>query len=58
VGWVGSLVGRREYVGTGILSLFAPEGPVFTSFSDYLIEVIFVIALLSTLAAIAGLHAP
>jgi hypothetical protein len=37
--------------------LFAPEGPVFTSFSDYLIEVMFVIALLGTLVAIAGLHA-
>jgi hypothetical protein len=45
------------YVGTGIVSLFAPQGPVFISFSDYLIAVMFVIALLGTLAAIAGLHA-
>jgi hypothetical protein len=45
------------YVGTGFVSLFAPQGPVFISFSDYLIEVMFLIALLSTLAAIAGLHA-
>jgi hypothetical protein len=45
------------YVGTGIGSLFAPQGPVFISFSDYLIEVMFVIALLGTLVAIASLHA-
>jgi hypothetical protein len=59
VRWGGSaaLLAAAMYVGTGILSLFAPQGPVFTSFSDYLIEVMFVIALLGTLAAIAGLHA-
>jgi len=56
-GGLAALLAAVMYVGTGIVSLFAPQGPVFTSFSDYLIEVMFVIALLGTLAAIAGLHA-
>ncbi len=41
---------------TALLSLLAPQGRVFDSFSDYLIEVIFVVALAGTLVAIAGLH--
>lgn len=45
------------YVLRGIVGLFDPQKPVFTSFSDYLIEVIFIVALLGTLGTIAGLHA-
>jgi hypothetical protein len=45
------------YALTAILSLLAPQGRVFDSFSDYLIEVIFVVALAGTLVAIVGLHA-
>jgi uncharacterized membrane protein (DUF2068 family) len=56
-GGLAALLAAAMYVGTGIVSLFATQGPVFISFSDYLIEVMFVIALLGTLAAIAGLHA-
>jgi hypothetical protein len=56
-GGLAALLAAAMYVGTGIVSLFAPQGPVFISFSDYLLEVMFVIALLGTLAAIAGLHA-
>jgi hypothetical protein len=44
------------YVLTAILSLLAPQERVFDSFSDYLIEVIFVVGLAGTLVAIAGLH--
>jgi hypothetical protein len=45
------------YVLSAILSLIAPQQRVFDSFSDYLIEIIFVVALANTLVAIAGLHA-
>jgi hypothetical protein len=45
------------YVLSAILSLFAPQQRVFDSFSDYLIEVIFVVALAGTLVIIAALHA-
>jgi hypothetical protein len=41
---------------TAILSLLAPQGRVFDSFSDYLIEVTFVVALAGTLVAVMGLH--
>jgi hypothetical protein len=45
------------YVLSAIISLFAPQQRVFDSFSDYLIEVLFVVALAGTLVAIVGLHA-
>jgi hypothetical protein len=45
------------YVLSAIISLFAPQQRVFDSFSDYLIEILFVVALAGTLVAIAGLHA-
>jgi hypothetical protein len=45
------------YVLTDILNLLAPQQRVFDSFSDYLIEVIFAVAVAGTLGAIAGLHA-
>jgi hypothetical protein len=45
------------FVLAGILVLVAPHQRVFTSFSDYLIEVILVLAFASTLLALAGLHA-
>jgi hypothetical protein len=45
------------YLLSAIISLFAPQQRVFDSFSDYLIEVLFVVALAGTLATIVGLHA-
>jgi len=42
---------------TAVLILFAPQEVVLDSFTDYLIEVLFVLALAGTLVAIAGLHA-
>ena len=41
---------------TGILSPLAPQEVVFDSFTDYLIEVLFILALAGTLITIAGLH--
>ena len=41
----------------GVITLLAPQEVVFDSFSDYLIEVLFVLALAWTLIVIAGLHA-
>jgi len=56
-GWAG-VVAAVMFVLAGILVLVAPsQRGVFTSFSDYLIEVILVLAFTLTLVAIAGLHA-
>ena len=44
------------YALTAILSLLAPQGVVFDSFTDYLIEVIFVVGLAGTLVFIVSLH--
>ena len=55
-GGLAALIGGVLYAVTGIMSLFAPQEEVFNSFTDYLIEVLFVLALLGTLLAIAGLH--
>jgi hypothetical protein len=41
---------------TGILSPLVPQEVVFDSFTDYLIEVLFILALAGTLITIAGLH--
>ena len=58
-GWAAIAAGVMHVLG-GAVNLFAPQrrtnAAVFTSFSDYLIEVMFVLALLSTLGAIVGLH--
>ena len=45
------------YVLADILGDLAPQQRVFDSFSDYLQEVIFAVAVAGTLGAIAGLHA-
>ena len=55
-GLAGVLAGVM-YVLADILGLLAPQQRVFDSFSDYLQEVIFAVAVAGTLGAIAGLHA-
>ncbi len=55
-GGLAGVVAGVTYLLTGIINLFAPQRPVFVSFSDYLIELLFVVGLLGTLGAIAGLH--
>jgi hypothetical protein len=55
-GGLAALIGGVLYALTGIMSLFAPQEEVFDSFTDYFIEVLFVLALVGTLMAIAGLH--
>jgi hypothetical protein len=55
-GGLAALIGGGLYVLTGLMSLFAPQQEVFGSFTDYFIEVLFVLALVGTLMAIAGLH--
>lgn len=56
-GGLAAILAGVMYVLRGIMSLFDPQKPVFISFSDYLIEVIFIVALLGALGTIAGLHA-
>ena len=55
-GLAGVLAGVM-YVLADILGLLAPPQRVFDTFSDYLQEVIFAVAVAGTLGAIAGLHA-
>ena len=55
-GGLAALIGGVLYVLTGIMSLLVPQEEVFDSFTDYLIEVLFVLALVGTLMAIAGLY--
>jgi hypothetical protein len=56
-GWAG-VVATVLFVLAGILLiLFAPPQRVFNSFSDYLSEIILVVAFAVTLVVIAGLHA-
>lgn len=43
-GAIAALIGGVLYVLTGIMSLFAPQEEVLDSFTDYLIEVLFVLA--------------
>jgi hypothetical protein len=56
-GGLSGVVAGVMYALTALLSLLvAPQERVFDSFSDYLIEVIFVVGLAGTLVAITGLH--
>ena len=55
-GFAGMAAGAL-YALSAIQSLLAPQQRVFGSFSDYLIEIIFVLALVGTLVVIAALHA-
>ena len=55
-GGLAALIGGVLYVLTGIMSLLAPQEEVFDSFTDYFIEVLFILALVGTLMAIAGVH--
>ena len=56
-GGLAAVVAGLAYALGGVVELFAPQQEVFTSFSDYLIEVVSFVAVLGTLGAIAGLHA-
>lgn len=56
-GGLSGILAGVMYALTAVLSLVAPQERVFDSFSDYLIEVIFVLGLAGTLVAIVGLHA-
>ena len=55
-GWAG-VVAAVMFVLAGILILTAPPQRFFNSFSDYLSEIILVVAFAITLVVIAGLHA-
>jgi hypothetical protein len=56
-GGLAGLLAGVMYVLADILGDLAPQQRVFDSFSDYLQEVIFAVAVAGTLGAIAGLHA-
>jgi hypothetical protein len=54
-GGLAGVIAGVAYLLTGIINLFTPQNPVFISFSDYLIEILFIVGLVGTLGAIAGL---
>lgn len=56
-GGLAAILGGLMYLAQSAISQVAPQPRTFVSFSDYLIEAAFIIALLSTLAGIVGLHA-
>lgn len=56
LGGLAGMVAGAMYLLIGIVNQFAPQEIVFISLSDYLIEVLYFVALLGTLVAIAGLH--
>lgn len=51
-----AMVAGLFYCGTTIVDLVYPQTPVFTHSMDYLTEALFVVALLFTLIAYAGMH--
>lgn len=59
VRWVGiaAMVAGAAYAGQGVMNLLVPQSEAFATLSDYLIEAVFIVALLATLTAIVGLHA-
>lgn len=56
LGGLAGVMAGVAYAIVGILNLVSPQEPIFLSFSDYLIELLFVVAWLGTLATIVGLH--
>jgi hypothetical protein len=56
-GGLASVAAGVLFMLSGILSLIAPPQRVLGSFSDYLIEVVIVVAFVLAMIAIAGLHA-
>ena len=55
-GGISALIAGVLYVMVALVSLVAPQATVFVSVTDYLIEALFVGALLGTLGALVGLH--
>jgi hypothetical protein len=55
-GGLGGLVAGVMYVAITTTNLIAPQRAEFISFSDYLIQIMLIIALVGILLAIAGLH--
>lgn len=55
-GGLAAIVAGVFYVAQGIVGLLVPQGAIYTRFSDYLIEIFFVLALAGTLIAIGGFH--
>ncbi len=51
-----ALLAGGLYIAQAIINLIAPQPEIFSTFSDYLIEAIFVAALAMTLAGLAGLR--
>jgi len=56
-GGLAGVAAGLSFVMSGILALIAPPQRALGSFSDYLIEIVIVLAFALTLATIAGLHA-
>jgi hypothetical protein len=55
-GGIAGLVAGLGYIVQAILGLIRPQTEVFSSTSDYILEVVFIIALICTLIALIGLR--
>ena len=55
-GAMAGIVAGLGYVIQGIIGLIKPQTEVFSGLSDYILEAVFVIALVATIFALLGLH--
>ncbi|MEW6240054.1 MAG: hypothetical protein AB1564_04525 [Chloroflexota bacterium] len=55
-GGVAGIVAGLGYLAQAIMGLIKPQTEVFSGTSDYILEVVFIVALIATLFALMGLH--
>lgn len=56
-GGIAGIVAGLGYLVQAIIGLIKPQTDVFSGTSDYILEVVFIIALLATIVGLVGLHA-
>ncbi|MBL8062077.1 MAG: hypothetical protein JNK32_03590 [Anaerolineales bacterium] len=55
-GGIAGIVAGLGYIVQAIMGLIKPQTEVFSGTSDYILEVVFIVALAATIAALMGLH--
>jgi hypothetical protein len=56
-GGIAGIVAGLGYIVQAIMGWIRPQTEIFSSTSDYILEVVFIVALLATIVALIGLHA-